>query len=103
MAILDQFGVLDGLMTKNGTDEPFSRQEVNLIRGAESLDLAQDGTDQILAKQLEINLMRESRAHNQMLLRTEELRKQEEHEELVEILESPAFICGIVFGLLAIR
>ena len=90
-------------MAKNGTDDPFTEEESNLIRGAENLNTAQLGTDQILAKQLEINLLRESRAHNQMTRRTEEFRKKAEHDELIEILGSPAFICGIVFGLLAIR
>ena len=101
MAILDQFGVLEGLMSKNETGD-FTDQEANLIRGAVNLNDAQEGTDGILAKQLEINLMRETRAHNEMSRRTEEYRKKDEHRELIEILQSPAFICGIVFGLLAI-
>ena len=103
MAILDNFGVLDGLMAKNGTGEPFSEQESNLIRGAQDLNTAQEGTDQILAKQLEINMLRETRAHNEMSRRTQEFRQKAKHDELIEVLESPAFICGIVFGLLAIR
>ena len=99
---MERFGVLDGLMHKNETGEAFSPQEVGLIRGAENLQDAQGGTDTILQRQLEISLLRESRAHQEMSQRSEEYREKEEHREMVEILNSPAFICGIVIGVLFI-
>ena len=69
---------------------------MGLIKGAQDLNEAQSGTDALLEKQLEISMQRETRAHEQMLKNNEQMRDEEAHQKLMEILESPAFVGGIM-------
>lgn len=78
------------------TGETFSAAELGLIKGAQDLNAAQSGTDALLAKQLEISMQRETRAHDQMVKNNEQMRIEDKHQKLLEVLNSPVFVGGIM-------